>query len=119
LAPTVADVLLDLARYGYVQPRAKTDAPTAEPPPRERPQATVVSVEDLYAVLGVERGATAEDIHRAYRRLARELHPDVNTSADAPARFAHVSKAYSVLKDPEKRRRYDELAAGCSARHAA
>ena len=63
---------------------------------------------DLYIVLGVRRSASAEDIRRAYRRLARRFHPDINPGdGEAAARFRDILSAYETLVDPERRRRYD------------
>jgi curved DNA-binding protein len=64
---------------------------------------------DYYAALGVSREATADEIKRAYRKLARKYHPDVSKEADAEARFKDVAEAYEVLKDPERRAAYDEV----------
>ena len=65
---------------------------------------------DLYAALGVERGADAESIRKAYRQLARRYHPDVNPGdAEAEERFKTISEAYSVLSDAERRKLYDEF----------
>ncbi|MFT4235291.1 MAG: molecular chaperone DnaJ, partial [Microbacterium sp.] len=62
---------------------------------------------DHYATLGVDREASPEEIKKAYRRLARELHPDVNPAPEAAEKFKEVTHAYDVLSDPEQRRRYD------------
>jgi molecular chaperone DnaJ len=62
---------------------------------------------DYYKVLGVDRKASQEDIKKAYRKLARQYHPDTNSDAGAEARFKGISEAYDVLGDPEKRKTYD------------
>jgi molecular chaperone DnaJ len=62
---------------------------------------------DYYKVLGVERKASQEDIKKAYRKLARQFHPDTNSDPGAEARFKEISEAYDVLGDPEKRKGYD------------
>ena len=70
-----------------------------------------VKFKDYYETLGVARGASEDEIRKAYRRLARKYHPDVNKSADAEPKFKEIAEAYEVLSDPRKRKKYDEFGA--------
>lgn len=65
--------------------------------------------EDYYQTLGLTRTATDADIKRAYRKLAQKFHPDRNKEAGTAEKFSRINEAYEVLKDPEKRKRYDQL----------
>src|SRR5882672_5421517 len=64
---------------------------------------------DYYAVMGVDRKASAEEIKQAYRKLARKYHPDVSKEPGAEEKFKELGEAYETLKDPEKRAAYDQL----------
>jgi len=64
---------------------------------------------DYYAILGVDRGASPDDIKKAYRKLARKYHPDVSKEPNAEEKFKEMAEAYETLKDPEKRAAYDRL----------
>ncbi len=74
-----------------------------------------VGHKDYYELLGLRRGASDEEIRRAYRKLARQYHPDVNKDTGAEDRFKEISLAYEVLRDPEKRERYDRLGTSWSS----
>lgn len=72
-----------------------------------------INYKDYYAVLGVRRAASQEEIKQAFRRLARQYHPDVaGGKPGTEDRFKEINEAYEVLKDPQKRRKYDDLGAG-------
>jgi curved DNA-binding protein len=68
-----------------------------------------VKYKDYYQIMGVARDASADEIKRAYRRLARKFHPDVSKEPDAEERFKEIGEAYEVLRDAEKRAAYDQL----------
>ena len=70
---------------------------------------------DYYKILGVDKKADDSAIKKAYRKLARKYHPDVNKEGEAEGRFKEVAEAYEVLKDPEKRKAYDEFGADWKA----
>jgi DnaJ-domain-containing protein 1 len=89
------------------RPRTTADDPPPwQPPPRQPPQTTPAGGE-LYERIGVARTATAQDIKKAYRRLAHQLHPDINPDPVAAERFKRVTEAYDVLSDPRRREVYD------------
>jgi curved DNA-binding protein len=68
-----------------------------------------MSEKDLYSVLGVAKSASEDEIKKAYRKLARQFHPDVNKAPDAGAKFTQVQEAYDILSDEKKRRYYDQF----------
>ncbi|CAG2179251.1 unnamed protein product, partial [Oppiella nova] len=69
----------------------------------------VMSAKDYYSLLGVGRDASVRDIKKAFRKLAVKYHPDKNKAKDAEEKFQEIARAYEVLSDADKRRRYDQL----------
>ena len=63
--------------------------------------------EDLYAILGIEKNASEDEIKKAYRKLAKKYHPDVNKTKEAEEKYKQINDAYSILSDPKKRQNYD------------
>ena len=78
----------------------------------------MATYQDYYAILGVGKTATQEEIQRAYRKLARKYHPDINKESSAEDKFKQINEAYEVLGDPEKRARYDQLGSGWDGQFA-
>ena len=70
---------------------------------------------DYYAILGVSKTASQDEIQRAYRKLARQYHPDINKESEAENKFKEIGEAYEVLKDPEKRDKYDRYGSAWKA----
>lgn len=99
------------AASASAQPSSQPAGASAAHAGASAPSAPPVDFDDLYEILNVTHDAKDEQISRAFRALARQLHPDTNTAPDAAARFSEVSKAYNVLRNPETRRKYDALLA--------
>lgn len=126
IKPGVSRALVQLAKYGFIQardgerrgpPGDAGSSSAATPPPGSTPPTGVraaIEVEDLYAILGVAPHATGAEVRAAYHRLAKELHPDTGASPEQAERLVLVNKAFSILRDPVKRTRYDALRIGAA-----
>ncbi|GJM19193.1 MAG: hypothetical protein DHS20C14_14060 [Phycisphaeraceae bacterium] len=103
LAPKHRKAIEEFAVHGFIGEGSGTDSQTA-------PRASVsVEVPDLYALLGVARDASDDQVHSAFRTLAKELHPDTSKDPNAGEQFTLVTKAFRVLQDPDSRERYDRM----------
>lgn len=78
----------------------------------------MATYQDYYAILGVGKTAAQEEIQRAYRKLARKYHPDINKESSAEEKFKQINEAYEVLGDPEKRAKYDQFGSGWDGQFA-
>ena len=78
----------------------------------------MTNYQDYYKTLGVEKKATKEEIQRAYRKLARKYHPDINKASNAEEKFKQINEAYEVLGDPEKRAKYYQFGSGWDGQFA-
>ena len=81
-------------------------------PPYKDLVGMALQYKDYYEILGVARDASQDDIRKAYRKLAKQYHPDVSKEKNADARYREINEAHEVLKDPDKRAKYDMLGAG-------
>jgi DnaJ-domain-containing protein 1 len=115
ISSKLARALASLAEFGFIggggpQPAApvKRKALPRSQPAQETTIRVALDLPDYYAMLVVEPEATAGEVHKAYRLLARRYHPDVSSEPNAQEKFIQINEAYDVLKDPEQRAMYDE-----------
>lgn len=118
--PGIGAAIQQLGQFGCIGApvdAAQNQGSTAssEQPPLSQGVTAAVQLEDLYALLGVGEGASADEVKRAYRTLARTMHPDHSDAPDAAARFDRLAKAYAILGDPTRRKWYDDMRRGEAA----
>ncbi len=113
-SPNVIKAIESLVKFGFLCPDAVTqEKPETSKKSKPRPKLRVsVDLPNYYAVLNVSRDADGQQVHAAYRKLARQYHPDTNKDPDAPGRFIGICEAYKVLSDPDQRESYDLRQAG-------
>jgi DnaJ-domain-containing protein 1 len=112
IRPGLRNALHHLARFGFI-PNLAAPRAGEEPQPEKKHKS---AIPDYYGLLKISPNATDDQIRQAYHEAARKYHPDANRSADRVFMFEAVSEAYRILRDPPKRREYDQRR---SAAHAA
>jgi len=113
-SPNTMNAIESLVKFGFLCPGAVAgEKPKAGSGAKPRMKLRVsIDLPDYYTVLNVPRDADNQQVHAAYRKLARAYHPDTNKEPGAAERFIHINEAYKVLSDPEQRKSYDLRQAG-------
>jgi len=107
--------LAAIAEHGFIpDPKQATIAGGGQASEQPASNRVRVQVIDLYDILGVDDRASTEQIHEAYRKLAKTTHPDISDEPDAAEKFELISKAFRVLKDDEARKGYDNMRRGAA-----
>lgn len=114
-SPNVMNAVESLVKFGFLCPDAVAGEKPRTNGPKEKPRKKLrvsIDLPDYYAVLSIPRDADKQQVHTAYRKLARAYHPDTNKEPGAQERFISICEAYKVLSDPEQRKSYDLRQAG-------
>lgn len=113
-SPNVIKAIESLVKFGFLCPDAVADEkPKPQSSDKPKPKMRVsINLPDYYAALSIARDADEQQIHTAYRMLARQYHPDANKQTGAQERFISICEAYKILSDPEQRKNYDLRRAG-------
>jgi DnaJ-like protein/PilZ domain-containing protein len=113
-SPNVLDAIASLVKFGFLCPDAVAgERPKAQPKGKPKQKLRVsVNLPDYYAVLSIPHDADDEQVHTAYRQLARQYHPDTTKQPGTQERFISICEAYKILSDTEQRKTYDLRRAG-------
>lgn len=113
-SPNVIKAIESLVKFGFLCPDAVAEEkPRTRKKSKPKPKLRVsVDLPNYYTVLNIHRDADSDQIHTAYRKLARQYHPDTNKDPNAQQRFISICEAYKVLSDPDQRESYDLRQAG-------
>jgi len=113
-SPNVIKAIESLVKFGFLCPDAVSQEkpqPTQKTKPKPKLRVSI-DLPNYYSVLNVAKDADGQQVHTAYRKLARQYHPDTNKDPDAQSRFISICEAYKVLSDPDQRESYDLRQAG-------